>query len=254
MPVLRAPRLSENLGIFVRPEGGRLGPGWIRNSNSEQRTGKMKKPKLPDHVTTRLMTQPLDRSNVSQRKGGGGKSLSYLKAHYVRRIMNEVFGVDGWTCETLKNDVLHSHTYKDRFGKNKLEVINQALVRVTLHTDSGNVSKDGTGVGNGEATLYGEDGRSIDAFELSAKEAESDAFKRAAMNLGDVFGLALYDPDQARVVDKPEFIEDAQDLNMVTRIKDCESVEQLTQLYASLTPSTAAIYLPTFTEAKKSLS
>ncbi len=36
------------------------------------------------------------------------------------------------------------------------------------------------------------------------KEAETDAMKRALMTFGNPFGLALYDKDQANVVDEPD--------------------------------------------------
>jgi recombination DNA repair RAD52 pathway protein len=49
-----------------------------------------------------------------------------------------------------------------------------------------------SGVGYGDATEYRESAP-VTAHELAAKEAESDALKRALKNFGDQFGLALYD-------------------------------------------------------------
>jgi DNA repair and recombination protein RAD52 len=68
-----------------------------------------------------------------------------------------------------------------------------ARVRVTAL----GVVRDGTGYGSGAMPDLG------DAIESAMKEAETDAMKRALMTFGNPFGLALYDKDQANVVDAP---------------------------------------------------
>ena len=51
---------------------------------------------------------PIPRSAVSQRQGGGGKSLSYLAGHYIIDRLNKIFGPLGWASKTEKMDLVHT--------------------------------------------------------------------------------------------------------------------------------------------------
>ena len=204
-------------------------------------------PKLPKHVTTRLATQKLDKGVTSTRQG-----LTYLEAHYVRRLMNEVFGFDGWSCETLENKVVNAQTYP-KGGKTQCEVINQAKVRLTIHTPEGDFVREGTGLGNGLNYIGKEGGSVISSYELAAKEAESDAYKRAAIGFGDIFGLALYDKSQKNVTESPEATKEMRDPEKVQQIKDCATVEGLKELWGQMSASTAAIYMDDLRARKEEL-
>ena len=81
-------------------------------------------------------------------------------------------------------------------GKHKVGY--EAMVRVTVNTDDGNIFRDGTGHGSQYAVDL------FDAIEGAAKEAETDAMKRALMTFGNPFGLALYDKTQKNVQIAPE--------------------------------------------------
>jgi hypothetical protein len=112
---------------------------------------------------------------VSQRDGGG-KKLSYLETYYVIDRMNKVFGHLNWSNETLELRQLP--------GDGKPSYI--ARVRVAVSLANGRiVFKDGVG--------YGSDKSGLNPHEMAAKEAESDAFKRAAKNFGISMGLGLYE-------------------------------------------------------------
>lgn len=115
-------------------------------------------------------------SVISTREGGGGKKLDYLETWYVIDRMNQIFGALNWSKETA----LMQQVPVD--GK----VTYVAKVRVIVNLGNGQVAlRDGTG--------YGNDKGNFNPHELATKEAESDAFKRAAMQFGRSLGLALYD-------------------------------------------------------------
>ena len=131
----------------------------------------------------KLLTQKINKNNVSFRPGGGGQKLAYLESWYVQQEANRIFGFDGWSSETLET-LLVSDDPKC--------ITYIAKVRITV----GNVIREGTGAGHGRMGSLG------DKYELAVKEAESDARKRALSSFGDQFGLSLYDKDKAWL--KPE--------------------------------------------------
>lgn len=134
------------------------------------------------------LAQDLDakipRDAVSTRDGGGGRKLSYVAYWYVVDRMNKIFGHLNWSNETVE--------LREVPGGNKPTYI--ARVRVAVHLANGRtVFKDGVG--------YGSDKSGVNPHEMAAKEAESDAFKRAAKNFGLSFGLALYSKDEDMIDD-----------------------------------------------------
>ena len=141
---------------------------------------------------------PLGKSVVKERKQGGA-TVSYVEAWHAIAEANRIFGFDGWTRET----VLMQETNRDlvdlrgdRGPYKQWRVGYLAKVRINV----GGVIREGTGFGSGMAKpeALGE------AIESAAKEAESDAMKRAFMTFGNPFGLALYDKERANVVNDME--------------------------------------------------
>ena len=148
--------------------------------------------------------EPLAQSAVDARKGPGGSSLSYVSQHYVRRRLCEVFGAYGFDSETTRMELVsgptrvqETRTRRDggTYEIDRWVVVYQATVRLTVRDANGQMVafKDGSAAGVGEDSQIGW------ATHLAVTEAETDALKRAAMQLGDSFGLALYDKSQANV-------------------------------------------------------
>ena len=131
-----------------------------------------------DEEQKKLLTQKINKNNVSFRPGGGGQKLAYLESWYVQQEANRIFGFDGWSSETLET-LLVSDDPKC--------ITYIAKVRITV----GDIVREGTGAGHGRMGSLG------DKYELAVKEAESDARKRALSSFGDQFGLSLYDKDKA---------------------------------------------------------
>lgn len=136
----------------------------------------------------------IPRSAVKSRQGAGSRSFSYLSTDYVIDRMNRIFGNLNWATDTVENKAVYEGQIN---GKYTCHYIARVKVEAQHIDDSGRLVRTqhvGTGYGDGsDASNPGK------AHELAAKEAESDALKRACKNLGQSMGLALYDKDQTNV-------------------------------------------------------
>lgn len=121
----------------------------------------------------------ISQRNISQRKGGGGRSLSYLEAWDVKAHLIRVFGFGGFDSEVISADL----AFEDQVGNN-WNVGYKVILRLTIHDINATYTE--AAVGSASLPQRGE------AHDMAVKTAESDALKRAAINLGDQFGLSLY--------------------------------------------------------------
>lgn len=143
-----------------------------------------------------LLAQPIDPDRVSQRQGGGGKTLSYIESHDAIRTANIIFGIGGYSVKVKEIVLLGEETFKkeDRTGR---RVGYRATVAVSLEgVETTYASYEDTGYG--DSVEYG--GSMITGHELASKEAVSDAVKRCLRYLGDQFGLGLYSADGREAV------------------------------------------------------
>lgn len=106
-----------------------------------------------------------------------GKSLSYLEGWYVIDRLNQVLGTENWSWTINRFDLIPG---------DKISYICHGSLRVNI--EGREAYKEGVG--------FGSDKTNFNAGEMAAKEAETDALKRAAMKLGRSLGLALYDKTQ----------------------------------------------------------
>lgn len=141
---------------------------------------------------TERLDAPLDSGRVKQRDSFGTGTLSYLETHDVIRTANKIFGFGGWGHEIVELRPIEPCTVTNRDNKTGLQVGYICIVKLTV---TGGVPV--SGIGYGDAVEYRQSAP-ITAHELAAKEAESDALKRALKNYGDQFGLALYDKAAAQ--------------------------------------------------------
>lgn len=117
-----------------------------------------------------------------------GVNLSYVEGWHVIDEANRVFGFDGWDRETVAAECV----WQD--GRISPRACSYAVrVRIRVRAGKTIVSREGTGLGHGTGVTLGE------AHESALKEAETDATKRALITFGNLFGLALYDKEQAGV-------------------------------------------------------
>lgn len=139
---------------------------------------------------------PLNRGHVRQRSQAG-RALSYIEGWKAIEEANRIFGFDAWDRETVEL----RECGEPRLTGDKHRVAFMCRVRIRVRSTGASdapVIRDGIGYGSGIDKDLGQ------AYESAIKEAETDAMKRALMTFGNPFGLALYDKDQANVVDVPD--------------------------------------------------
>jgi DNA repair and recombination protein RAD52 len=150
-----------------------------------------------------LLSDKLDPAFLKTREQAG-QTLTYIEGWRVIERANTVFGFDGWDRETIHLEKTVDEPYEGKsYGGKPPETMRRvgfiARVRITVRAGSRVIVRDGTGYGTGT----GKDPNQ--AFEGAAKEAETDATKRALMTLGNQFGLTLYDKER-RDVDTPAYV------------------------------------------------
>ena len=163
-----------------------------------------------------LLKAPLNSKHVKTRSQAG-RTFSYVEAWHAIDEANRIFGFDAWTRETVEMRLVSEKAREiGSYKKPGWGVTYLAKVRVTI----GGVCREGTGAGSGIDVDLGQ------AHESAAKEAESDAMKRALMTFGYTFGLALYDKEQTNVVDdadptpEPEPQEPVKNAAGITKARD----------------------------------
>ena len=154
------------------------------------------------------LTQPIAPERVKSRSQGGS-SLSYIEAHDAIRTANEIFGIGGWGYTVEELTFLGTEPVS-RNGRSGFRAGYRAVVKVTVHGRPGRHNQvpsvmptpptTFSDVGFGDAVDYS--GSTISVQELAMKEAVSDAVKRALKNLGDQFGLGLYDAERRGDVER----------------------------------------------------
>ena len=142
---------------------------------------------------------PLLRANVSTRQQAG-RTLSYIEGWHAIAEANRIFGFGAWDRETVEcRQVVERAT---KMGQNKdrdgWRVSYAGKVRITVRAGNTVIVREGTGYGSGIDADLGE------AHESAIKECETDSMKRALMTFGNPFGLALYDKEQAEVIDESD--------------------------------------------------
>ncbi|NEE06901.1 hypothetical protein G3M58_10635, partial [Streptomyces sp. SID7499] len=138
-----------------------------------------------------FLLQPISEKRVRNLRG-----MSHLEAWDVRRQLIRVFGFDGFTIETISLDLVSER--ETQAGSNRWTIVYRAQVRLTIKATDGRPLTVFEDAAAGDAINQPKLG---DAHDLAMKTALSQALKRCAVNLGDQFGLSLYnDGSQAPVV------------------------------------------------------
>lgn len=140
-----------------------------------------------------LLLRPLSGNRVKNRQG-----QSHLEAWDVRRYLTRIFGFGGWNAETIELAKIHERIAMPgeiKYGnggtnaKPAYTVVYSAQVRLNIFNPDGTV-----GISYEDAATG--DGANMPTYQAAAdfgiKTALSQALKRCAVNLGDQFGLSLY--------------------------------------------------------------
>lgn len=133
----------------------------------------------------------------------------HLESYDVRAHLTRVFGFGGWSGEVIDTTLLFEDRHMSKPGRNQnadsfkpweqVSVGYRVRYRLTIYVWQH--GPDGTQF-RSELAVYTEEATGdasnfpltkwADAHDFAVKTAESQAFKRCAINLGDQFGLGLY--------------------------------------------------------------
>ena len=139
-------------------------------------------PRLNDEQR-RVLLLPVNKRRVLVAQG-----QSHLPAYDVIAYLNRVFGIEFWSREIMSTWLIHE-TAEDKNGRIGWTVTYGCKVRLTIRNPEGEIVKTSDGVATGSANNLPSRG---DAHDFAIKNADSYALKRAAKDLGDQFGLSLY--------------------------------------------------------------
>lgn len=144
-----------------------------------------------------------------------GKYGDYVEGWFAIAEANRIFGFDGWSNDTKVHQLGEPAKTGDYWRVNY-----RAEVRIT----AGDIYHDGQGFGQGIDKDIGQ------AHESALKEAETDAKKRALINFGYPFGLALYDKAKANVGVTPKVLPDNV-TDLIAQVKDAKTTDELSALW-----------------------
>lgn len=125
-----------------------------------------------------MLLKPINPARV----GKDGKGFAHLEAWDVRRVLIGIFGFTGWSADTIAMELIFEDASDG--PKPRYTVAYRACCRLTI----GDCTFTEWAVGDAPNNPS-----RADAHDMAIKTAESQAFKRCAVNLGDQFGLSLYD-------------------------------------------------------------
>lgn len=136
------------------------------------------------------LLRPIHPSRVLQ----DNKGMAHVSQQDVRAHLTRIFGFAGWSDELLDLTLIREAPGIGRDGKEKgWAVTYRATVRLTVRDQHGQFLASYDDVGTGTSPNLPTLG---DAHDFACKVAVSMALKRAATNLGDGFGLSLYNKGQ----------------------------------------------------------
>lgn len=136
---------------------------------------------------TKLLNQELA-SNRIKTRNKGNVNLSYLEGFDIIETANRVFGFGNWDYSISKLESVSSELNQNQNHVLCYKAIVQVLVHNDTHTQD--ISRTDVGFGTGIAKTL------ADAHEGGAKEAVTDAIKRALRSFGNQFGNSLYSKDK----------------------------------------------------------
>lgn len=173
----------------------------------------------------------INKDRVSSRSQGG-RTLSYVEAYDIRSTMNRIFGFAQWSyvVEDAQIVQVERDVPKASGGTTNFRVT--AMVRSHLFVHQTGCTYGGVAVASQAGADIGE------VSDFAMKTADSDALKRAAMNLGTQFGLSLYNDGSLQDVVKMGFAP-GQEWNVPAKLAE-KAAERLKSIEAGVVPSAPA--------------
>lgn len=135
----------------------------------------------PEQVA--LLLKPIHPQRVLQLKG-----MSYVEGYDIRAELNRVFGFARWSEEIQDQHLICETEVKTNAGKPAWNVVYYSRVALTVN------APDGTPLARYEGAHAGENTHPVrgEAHAIALTASQTYALRRCAINLGDQFGLGLY--------------------------------------------------------------
>lgn len=125
---------------------------------------------------------------VNPKRIGQVRGMAHMEAWDIRRQLIRVFGFGGFSTETLSLDLVAERETKQG-ERSRWTVVYRAQIRLTVYGPDRKVLGSWDDGAAGDSVNQPSLG---DAHDMAMKTALSQALKRCATNLGDQFGLSLY--------------------------------------------------------------
>lgn len=141
-----------------------------------------------------LLLAPLGPERVRQVQGN-----AHLEAWDVRRWLLRIFGWGGWQFDVVTCDLVSERSNWDDANpmKGRHTVVYRVIGKLTIRDPQGNFVTSWEDGATGDAQNQPSLG---DAHDQALKTALSQALKRCAVNVGDAFGLSLYNSGKTTAV------------------------------------------------------
>lgn len=142
---------------------------------------------MSNYLTTEQeaqLLQGVDPGRVSEHRGH-----SHMEAYDIRRWLIRIFGFARFSVDTLTMELAFEAPNNDG---SRVSVGYRAQVKLTVHSTDGTELATYTEWAAGDSINQSVNMRGT-AHDQAIKTAESQGLKRCAVNLGDQFGLSLYE-------------------------------------------------------------
>lgn len=173
----------------------------------------------------------INKDRVSSRSQGG-RTLSYVEAYDIRATMNRIFGFAQWSYVVEDSQIVQVERDVPKSGGGTTNFRVTAMVRSHLYVHQTGATYGGVAVASQAGADIGE------VSDFAMKTADSDALKRAAMNLGTQFGLSLYNNGALTDVVKMGFAP-GQEWNVPVKLAE-KAAERLKSIEAGEVPGAPA--------------
>ncbi|WP_054173068.1 Rad52/Rad22 family DNA repair protein [Mycobacteroides immunogenum] len=132
------------------------------------------------------------------------KGMAHVSQQDIRAHLTRIFGFGNWDIEVLDHEMVFEqpHVKNGEAVEGRFDVCYRARVRLTVRGDPHWTCVRYEDVSTGVA----QNQNRADGHDLAAKTALSTAIKRCAINLGDQFGLSLYNKGQTSALVKATMV------------------------------------------------
>jgi len=138
-----------------------------------------------------LLLKPIHPNRVLQLKG-----MSYVEGHDIRAELSRIFGFGRWSEETRDQQLVCETETSTKSGSKAWYVVYRTRIRLTVRAPDGTevCCYEGAHVGESTHPVRGE------AHGNALTNSQTYALRRCAINLGDQFGLSLYNKGSEKAI------------------------------------------------------